>query len=143
MDDLERAKVSRRVQRSQETKTWNKAQTLTAENMNETKIYNLQVTFETFDAEIEQLKKLDENISSKIETEKELETEIAEADDYLNELMYKRSRIQHFISSNLPSLTNALSSRQNPSHQLEHSISNGQSCVAQLKGTRTCIDYLN
>ena len=102
-----------------------------AENMNETKIYNLQVTFETFDAKIEQLKKLDENISCKIETEKELETEIAETDDYLNELMYKRSRIQHFISSNLPSLTNALSSTQNPSHQLEHSISNGQSSATQ------------
>ena len=57
MDDLERAKVSRRVQRSQETKTWNKAQTLTAENMNETKIYNLQVTFETFDAKIKEARR--------------------------------------------------------------------------------------
>ena len=131
MDDLKRAKVSRRVQRSQATKTWNKAQALMAEAMNETKIHNLQVTLETFDAKIEQLKKLDENISCKIETEKELETEIAEADDYLNELMDKRYRIQHFISSNLPSLTNALSSTQSPSHQVEHSISNGHSSATQ------------
>ena len=113
-----------------------------AENMNETKIYNLQVTFETFDAKIEQLKKLDENISCKIETEKELETEIAEADDYQNELMDKRCRIQHFFSSNLASLTNALSLAQNPSHHVEHSVSNGH-IIAQLKRTRTCIDYLN
>ena len=131
MDDLKRAKVSRRVQRSQATKTWNKAQSLMAEAMNETKIHNLQVTLETFDAKIEQLKKLDENISCKIETEKELETEIAEADDYLNELMDKRYRIQHFISSNLPSPTNALSSTQSPSHQVEHSISNGHSSATQ------------
>ena len=112
MDDLKRAKVSRRVQRSQATKTWNKAQTLMAEEMNQTNIHNLQVALETFDAKIEQLKKLDENISCKIENEKELETEIAQADDYLNELMDKRYRIQHFIKSNLPSLTNALSSTQ-------------------------------
>ena len=51
-----------------------------AGEMNETNIQHLQVTLETFDAKIKQLKKLDENISSKIETEKELETEIAEAD---------------------------------------------------------------
>ena len=131
MDDLKRAKVSRRVQRSQATKTWNKAQTLMAEEMNETNIHNLQVALETFDAKIEQLKKLDENISCKIETEKELETEIAEADDYLNELMDKRYRIQHFISSNLPSLTNTLSSTQSPIHQVEHSISNGHSSATQ------------
>ena len=93
MDYLKRAKVSRRVQRSQATKTLSKAQTLTADDMNETKIHNLQVTLETFDAKIEKLKKLDENISYKIETEKKLETEIAEADDYLNELMDKRYRI--------------------------------------------------
>jgi chaperonin cofactor prefoldin len=43
------------------------------------------------ESKIEQLKKLDENISCKIEQEKELESEIVEADDYLGELMDKAS----------------------------------------------------
>jgi vacuolar-type H+-ATPase subunit I/STV1 len=51
----------------------------------------LQVVLQTFDTKIEQLKKLDENISCKIEQEKELESEIVEADDYLGELMDKAS----------------------------------------------------
>ena len=88
------------------------------------------MTLETFDAKIEQLKKLDENISCKIETEKELETLIAKADDYLNELMDRRYRIQHFISSNLHSITNVLST-QSSSHQVEHLILNGHSSPTQ------------
>jgi hypothetical protein len=50
------------------------------DEINETNIQRLQVVLQTFDTKIEQLKKLDENISCKIETEKELESE--EADDY-------------------------------------------------------------
>ena len=50
-----------------------------AGEMNETTIYNLLVALEAFVARIEELKKLDENISRKIETEKEMETDIAEA----------------------------------------------------------------
>ena len=64
------------------------------------------------ESKIEQLKKLDENISCKIEIEKELESEIVEADDYLGELMDKRYRIQFFISANqatTPSPNNTLS----------------------------------
>ena len=70
MDDLKRAKINELVQRSQATKTWNKAQTLMAGEVNETNTYNLLVALEIFEAKIEELKKLDENISCKIETEK-------------------------------------------------------------------------
>ena len=70
MDDLKRAKINELVQRSQATKTWNKAQTLLAGEVNETNTYNLLVALEIFEAKIEELKKLDENISCKIETEK-------------------------------------------------------------------------
>lgn len=52
---------------------------------------------QTFDTKIEQLKRIDENVSTKIEDEKELETEIVEADDYLDELMEKRYRIQFLL----------------------------------------------
>ncbi|CAB4044645.1 Hypothetical predicted protein, partial [Paramuricea clavata] len=89
MDDLKRAKITRRSQRAQATKTWNKAETLMNDEINKTNIQRLQVVLQTFDTKIEQLKKLDENISCKIETEKELESEIVEADDYLSELMDK------------------------------------------------------
>ena len=47
--------------------------------MNETNIYNLRVALGNFEAKIEELKKLDENISCEVETEKEVETDIAEA----------------------------------------------------------------
>ena len=48
---------------------------------------------------------------------------MAEADEYLNELM---EHIQHFISSNLHTIMNVLST-QSSSRQVEHSISNGHS----------------
>jgi hypothetical protein len=70
------------------------------DEINETNIQRLQVVLQTFDTKIEQLKKLDENISCKIQTENELESEIVEADDYPGELMDKRYRIQFFISAN-------------------------------------------
>ena len=67
--------------------------------INEVSLQQLQVVLQTFDTKIEQLKRIDENIPCKIENEEDLETEIVEADDYLNELMDKRYRIQFFISS--------------------------------------------
>ena len=92
---------------------------------------------QTFDTKIEQLKKLDENISCKIETEKELESEIVEADDYLGELMDKRYRIQFFISSNqatTPSPNNTLSAAQNYS-QGEQLASQGHIYSSQLNNS--------
>jgi hypothetical protein len=104
MDELKRAKITRRAQRAQATKTWNKAEALMAGEINEISIQRLQVVLETFNTKLEQLKRFDESISSKIENEKELEAEIVEADDYqLNELMDKRYRIQFFITSSQPS----------------------------------------
>lgn len=99
MDDLKRAKITRRAQRAQATKTWNKAESLMKGEINEVIIHKLQVLSQTFDTKLEQIKRIDENISSKIENEKELEAEIVEADDYLDELMDKRYRIQFFIAS--------------------------------------------
>ena len=137
MDDLKRAKITRRAQRAQATKTWNKAETLMNDEINETNIQRLQVVLQTFDTKIEQLKKLDENISGKIETEKELESEIVEADDYLGELMDKRYRIQFFISSNqatTPSPNNTLSAAQNYS-QGEQLASQGHIYSSQLNNS--------
>ena len=103
MDELKRAKITRRAQRAQATKTWNKAEALMAGEINEISIQRLQVVLETFNTKLEQLKRIDESISNKIENEKELEAEIVEADDYLNELMDKRYLIQFFITSSQPS----------------------------------------
>ena len=117
MDDLKRAKITRRAQRAQAIKTWNNAETLMNDEINETNIQRLQVVLQTFDTKIEQLKRRDENISCKIETEKELESEIVEADNYLGELMDKRYRIQFFVSSNQATTpttpNNTLSAAQN------------------------------
>ena len=102
MDDLKRAKIPRRTQGPQVTKTWNKAETLMEGEINEVSLQQLQVVqlvLQTFDTKIEQLKRIDENIPCKIENEEDLETEIVEEYDYLNELMDKRYRIQFFISS--------------------------------------------
>ena len=93
MDDLQQAKVTRRTQRAQATKIWNKAQTLLEGDLDEVKVQQLQVILETRDAEIEQLRKIDETISNKIADEETLGVEIAEADDYLMELTEKRYRI--------------------------------------------------
>jgi division protein CdvB (Snf7/Vps24/ESCRT-III family) len=101
MEELKRVKITRRAQRAQATKTWNKAETLMAGEINEISIQRLQVVLETFNTKLEQLKRIDESISSKIENE--LEAEIVEADDNLNELMDKRYRIQFFITSSQPS----------------------------------------
>lgn len=65
---------------------------------NETNLHKLEVVLQSFEAKIEQIKSIDENISTKIEEEEELETDIVEADDYLDELMDKWYRIQLFIS---------------------------------------------
>jgi hypothetical protein len=124
MDELKRAKITRRAQRAQATKTWNKAEALMAGEINEISIQRLQVVLETFNAKLEQLKRIDESISSKIENEKELEAEIVEADDYLNELMDKRYRIQFFITSCQPSTPinyNNMSAPSASQNQGEHS----------------------
>ncbi len=62
MDEIQRAKVTRRTQRAQATKIWNKAQTLLEGDMDEIKVQRLQVILETYDAKIEQLRKIDETI---------------------------------------------------------------------------------
>ena len=59
MDDLQRAKVTRRTQRAQATKIWNKAQTLLEGDLDEVKVQQLQVILETYDAKIEQLRKIE------------------------------------------------------------------------------------
>lgn len=100
MDDLKRAKIKRRAQRTQASKIWSKAQTLMDGEMDEAKCKRLQVILETYNAKIELLRKLDEAVSSKIDDEKDLETEIAEADDYLIELTEKRYQLQFLIESN-------------------------------------------
>ena len=64
-----------------------------AGGINETSIQNLQVVQETFNTKLEQLKRIDESISSKTD-----KSEIVEADDYLIALN-KRYQIQFFISS--------------------------------------------
>ena len=87
MDDLKRAKIPRRTQGPQVTKTWNKAETLMEGEINEVSLQQLQVVLQRFDTKIEKLNRIDENIPCKIENEEGLETEIVEADDYLNELM--------------------------------------------------------
>ena len=138
MDDLKRAKITRRAQRAQATKTWNKAETLMNDEINETNIQRLQVVLQTFDTKIEQLKKLDENISCKIETEKELESEIVEVDDYLGELMDKRYRIQFFISADqatTPSPNNTLSAAQNYSQGEQLLASQGHTYSPQLNNS--------
>ena len=99
MDDLKRAKITRRAQRAQASKIWNKAQTLMEGEVDEVKIARLQVVLETYSAKIEQLRKIDEAVSSKIEDEKGLEAEIVEADDYITELTEKRYRIEFLIKS--------------------------------------------
>ena len=137
MDDLQRAKITRRAQRAQATKTWNKAETLMNGEIDETSIQLLQVVLQTFDTKIEQLRRIDENISCKIETEKELESEIVGADDYLSELMDKRYRIQFFISSNqatTPSLNDALPAAQHYS-QGEQSASQDHIYSPQLNNS--------
>ncbi len=55
MDGLQRAKVTRRTQRAQATKIWNKAQMLLEGDLDEIKVQRLQVILETNDAKIEQL----------------------------------------------------------------------------------------
>ncbi len=100
-------------------------------------IPQLQVVLQTFGTKIEQLKKLDENISCKIETEKELESEIVEADNYLGELMDKRYRVQFFISFNqatTPSPYNTLSAAQSYS-QGEQLASLGHIYPSQLNNS--------
>ncbi|CAB4010747.1 Hypothetical predicted protein [Paramuricea clavata] len=139
MDDVKRAKITRPAQRAQATKTWNKAETLMNDEINETNIQRLQVVLQTFDTKIEQLKKLDENISCKIETEKELESEIVEADDYLSELMDKRYRIQFFTSANQattasPNNTLSAAAAQNYS-QGEQLASQGHTYSPQLNNS--------
>ena len=99
MDELQRAKITRTTQRTQATKLWNKAHSLMKEEMDETKLKSLKVMLETYDAKIEQLRQLDEQVSSKLDEEELLEAEIAEADDYLNELREKRYHIKFFIES--------------------------------------------
>ena len=99
MDDLQRAKVTRRTQRAQATKIWNKAEPLLEGDLDEVKIQHLQVILETYDAKIEQLRKIDETISNQIADEETLAAEIADADDYLMELTEKRYRIQFRIKS--------------------------------------------
>ena len=99
MDDLQRAKVTRRTQRAQATKIWNKAEPLLEGDLDEVKIQHLQVILETYDAKIEQLRKIDETISNQIADEETLGAEIADADDYLMELTEKRYRIQFRIKS--------------------------------------------
>ncbi|CAB3981913.1 Hypothetical predicted protein [Paramuricea clavata] len=110
MEDLKRAKITRRAQRAQATKTWNKAEALMNDEINETNIQRLQVVLQTFDTKIEQLKKLDENISCKIETEKELESEIVEADDYLSEAGEETNKLNNLSQSpdTLPSISSLL-----------------------------------
>ena len=73
---------------------------------NETNLHKLEVVLQSFEAKIEQIKRIDENILTKIEEEEELETEIVETDDYLDELMDKWYRIQLFISQH-STLSNA------------------------------------
>ena len=102
MDDLKRAKIPRRTQGPQVTKTWNKAETLMEGEINEVSLQQLQVVqlvLQMFDTKIEQLKGINENVPCKFENEEDLETEIVEADDYLNELMDKWCRIQFFMTS--------------------------------------------
>ena len=50
MDELKRAKITRRAQRAQATKTWNKAEALMAGEINEISIQRLQVVLETFNS---------------------------------------------------------------------------------------------
>ena len=121
MDDLQRAKVTRRTQRTQATKIWNKAQPLLEGDLDEVKIQQLQVILETYDAKIEQLRKIDETISSKIVDEETLGTEIADADDYLMELTEKRYRIHSRIKSNQNAVHSDASTRSSSSQ--EHNIS--------------------
>ena len=99
MDELQRAKITRTTQRTQATKLWNKAHSLMKEEVDETKLKSLKVMLETYEAKIEQLRQLDEQVSSKLDEEELLEAEIAEADDYLNELREKRYHIKFFIES--------------------------------------------
>ena len=65
-------------------------------DLDEVKIQHLQVILETYDAKIEQLRKIDETISNKIADEETLGAEIADADDYLMELTEKRCTAYNF-----------------------------------------------
>lgn len=116
MDDLKRAKIKRRAQRTQASKIWSKAQTLMDGEMDGAKCKRLQVILETYNAKIELLRKLDEAVSSKIDDEKDLEAEIAEADDYLIELTEKRYQLQFLIESN----QNAIHDNASPSSNNGH-----------------------
>ncbi len=126
MDDLQRAKVTRRTQRAQATKIWNKAQTLLEGDLDEIKVQRLQVILETYDAKIEQLRKIDETISNHITDEETLGAEIAEADDYLMELTEKRYRIQFRIkcSQNAVNSDTFASSSSSQGHNNSASSSN-------------------
>ena len=97
MDDLKRARIKRGAQRTQATKIWNEAQNLMEGEMNETNVEKLRVILATYDTKIELLQNLDENILEQIQDEKGLETEIAEADDYLTELKKNRYAIEFSI----------------------------------------------
>ena len=73
MDDLQGAKVTRRTQRAQATKIWNKAQPLLKGDLDEVKIQQLQVILETYDAKIEQLRRLMKRYQTRSQTKKRLE----------------------------------------------------------------------
>ena len=134
MDDLQRAKVTRRTQRAQATKIWNKAQTLLEGDLNEVKVQQLQVILETYDAKIEQLRKIDETISNKIADEETLGVEIAEADDYLMELTEKRYRIQFRIKSSQNALHSetSTSSSSSQGHNSSHTVNSSNSSNHRL-----------
>ena len=134
MDDLQRAKVTRRTQRAQATKIWNKAQTLLEGDLNEVKVQQLQVILETYDVKIEQLRKIDETISSKIADEETLGVEIAEADDYLMELTENRYRIQFRIKSSQNALHSetSTSSSSSQGHNSSHTVNSSNSSNHRL-----------
>ena len=134
MDDLQRAKVTRRTQRAQATKIWNKAQTLLEGDLNEVKVQQLQVILETYDAKIEQLRKIDETISNKIADEETLEVEFAEADDYLMELTEKRYRLQFRIKSSQNALHSetSTSSSSSQGHNSSHTVNSSNSSNHRL-----------
>ena len=73
MHDLQRAKVTRRTQRAQATKIWNKAEPLLEGDLDEVKIQHLQVILETYDAKIEQYEKLMKQYQTRSQTKKRLE----------------------------------------------------------------------